>query len=190
LQRVRKPKRSHRTHYLCSFFVIPILHQTMSAPHPLERAVHFVSFVHDASRSLATGKMTTGDLMRATVLKPRNFPSFLVFTMASSGLLGYMSMDYVLKRQAETERLMLQNYHRVHQPQDGEISEKMAMVTAMIQNAKTSSFQENLDNAFDAQDRFMLGSQGQEEPAFMKRIRKRSEKLRQGRESTRPYLGE
>jgi ribosomal protein L37AE/L43A len=45
------------------------------------------------------------------------------------------------------------------------------VVVAMLENAKQSSWQENLDNAFEAQEHFMLGSKGRSEPKFLNKIK-------------------
>ncbi len=61
-----------------------------------------------------------------------------------------------------------------------------AQLKAMVENAKTSSWKENLENAVDAHSRFMLpGIAGREEdtPEYVKKIDQRSEEiLREQRE--------
>ena len=52
-----------------------------------------------------------------------------------------------------------------------------ARLRAMIENAKDSTWQENLDNAYDAHENFMLPGRENEMPAFMKNINKRSSKI-------------
>jgi hypothetical protein len=53
----------------------------------------------------------------------------------------------------------------------------------MLENAKNSSWQDNLRNAADAQQRFMLPGRdidnGQDKPAYIKRIVDRSEEILQ-----------
>eukprot|EP00549_Striatella_unipunctata_P003078 CAMPEP_0118700800 /NCGR_PEP_ID=MMETSP0800-20121206/16818_1 /TAXON_ID=210618 ORGANISM="Striatella unipunctata, Strain CCMP2910" /NCGR_SAMPLE_ID=MMETSP0800 /ASSEMBLY_ACC=CAM_ASM_000638 /LENGTH=100 /DNA_ID=CAMNT_0006601493 /DNA_START=174 /DNA_END=476 /DNA_ORIENTATION=- len=58
------------------------------------------------------------------------------------------------------------------------ISHNQALVTAMIDNATSSTPRENLSNAFDAHERFIIGdSAAQTEAKFMKKILKRKEEL-------------
>jgi len=49
-----------------------------------------------------------------------------------------------------------------------------ARVIAMLENAKESSWQENIENAVDAQEQFMLPGRRREEPKFMDKIELRS----------------
>jgi hypothetical protein len=55
------------------------------------------------------------------------------------------------------------------------------MLSAMLENAKQSSWQENLDNAMEAHEHFMLGSQGKEDPEFLERIRERAQNEKNSR---------
>lgn len=48
------------------------------------------------------------------------------------------------------------------------------MVLAMVENAKESSWQENIDNAIYATRRFTLGDADGQEPEFVKKIRRRA----------------
>jgi len=62
-----------------------------------------------------------------------------------------------------------------------------AQLAAMLENAKNSSWQENLENAADAQQRFMIPGRdiegGNSTPEFVRRIDERSEEiLREGKE--------
>ena len=62
------------------------------------------------------------------------------------------------------------------------MSDNEAMVRAMVQNAKTSSLKENLENAALAQEKFMfVQSNGNDinQDAFLDRIKKRSDEMRQ-----------
>ena len=56
-----------------------------------------------------------------------------------------------------------------------------AQLHAMVENAKKSSWQENLHNAADAQHRFMLpgrdADDGKDTPEYVKNIDKRSEDI-------------
>jgi len=59
--------------------------------------------------------------------------------------------------------------------------EKMSMeearFIAMVKDAKESSWQENLENAASAQDRFMLPGRQRDSPKFMTEIDRRSMKI-------------
>ena len=62
-----------------------------------------------------------------------------------------------------------------------EVTRNEAQLAAMVENAKKSSWQENLHNAADAQHRFMLPGRdvdnGKDTPAYVKNIDKRSEEI-------------
>ena len=58
------------------------------------------------------------------------------------------------------------------QPQPMTLEE--ARLRAMIENAQTSSWQENLDNAASAQEHFMLPGRSHPTPDFMTKIEQRS----------------
>ncbi len=49
-----------------------------------------------------------------------------------------------------------------------------ARLIAMLENAKESSWQENVENAIDAQEQFMLPGRNRKEPKFMDKIERRS----------------
>ena len=49
-----------------------------------------------------------------------------------------------------------------------------ARLIAMLENAKESSWQENVENAIDAQEQFMLPGRNRKEPRFMDKIEQRS----------------
>lgn len=62
-----------------------------------------------------------------------------------------------------------------------EVTPQEAQLAAMLENAKNSSWQDNLRNAADAQLRFMLPGrdvdEGKEKPEYIKRIVHRSEEI-------------
>ena len=62
-----------------------------------------------------------------------------------------------------------------------EVTRNEAQLAAMVENAKKSSWQENLHNAADAQHRFMLPGtdvdDGNDTPEYVKNIDKRSEEI-------------
>ena len=68
------------------------------------------------------------------------------------------------------------------------MSKNEAMVAAMLENARNSSWRENFDNAVEAHEHFMLGSQGSE---LVGRISERSNDLmNKSEEHPRWTLGE
>jgi hypothetical protein len=64
------------------------------------------------------------------------------------------------------------------------------MLSAMLENAKQSSWQENLDNAMEAHEHFMLGSHGKQDPAFLERIRERAQHEKESGRSRSDVKGE
>lgn len=61
------------------------------------------------------------------------------------------------------------------------ITPREAQLAAMIENAKRSSWRENLSNAADAHERFMIpvrdADEGREPPEYVKRINERSNEI-------------
>ena len=57
---------------------------------------------------------------------------------------------------------------------DQKMSLGEARLIAMLENAKESSWQENVENAIDAQEQFMLPGRNRKEPKFMDKIEQRS----------------
>ena len=71
------------------------------------------------------------------------------------------------------------------------LSRNEAMIAAMIDHCNESSWRENLDNAFEAQHHFMLGSTDQPEPKLLSHIKERSDAILKGsNESSRWTVGE
>ena len=61
-----------------------------------------------------------------------------------------------------------------------DVTRNEAQLSAMVQNAKNSSWQENLRNAADAQERFMLPGRNVDDdkvPEYISNISKRSEEI-------------
>eukprot|EP00534_Pseudo-nitzschia_fraudulenta_P010905 CAMPEP_0201216658 /NCGR_PEP_ID=MMETSP0851-20130426/189637_1 /ASSEMBLY_ACC=CAM_ASM_000631 /TAXON_ID=183588 /ORGANISM="Pseudo-nitzschia fraudulenta, Strain WWA7" /LENGTH=142 /DNA_ID=CAMNT_0047506245 /DNA_START=55 /DNA_END=483 /DNA_ORIENTATION=+ len=57
------------------------------------------------------------------------------------------------------------------------MSMEEARLIAMLENAKESSWRENVENAIDAQEQFMLPGRQRKEPKFMDRIEQRSTEI-------------
>lgn len=52
-----------------------------------------------------------------------------------------------------------------------------ARLIAMLENAKESSFKDNLENAYHAQEQFVLPGRQRKEPKFMDKIEQRSKEI-------------
>lgn len=71
------------------------------------------------------------------------------------------------------------------------MTQNEAMLAAMLENARNSSWRENLDNAVDAHEHFMLGSEGRDYPKMVAKIRERRDDLmKKSEENSRWTLGE
>jgi len=149
----------------------------VNMPQLITRVINLLSAAHEISAK--SRKMGWGELCRATILSQRHFPKFLAFTMVSSGLIGYFSMEYIqfmrrqnmikLEQWDDEQRNRQENYGRSHNE---------AMLTAMITDSKNKAWRDNTNDAFQAQDRVLLGDvNGMVESKFMERIRQRSEEL-------------
>jgi hypothetical protein len=72
---------------------------------PITRMVRVMSIIHETATAVKTGKLSFSELSRATILSRRHFPMFLVFTMASSSVIGYYSMEYIRHIQTKVSDL-------------------------------------------------------------------------------------
>ena len=83
---------------------------------------------------------------------------------------------------------------QVATPEHTSTTRNEAQLAAMLENAKKSSWQDNLRNAADAQDRFMLPGRdvdsGRDAPEYIKRIDKRSEEILQTQEEEKNKANE
>jgi hypothetical protein len=72
------------------------------------------------------------------------------------------------------------------------LSHNEAMLAAMLENARNSSWRENLDNAVEAHEHFMLGSESRDYPKeLVGRIRERCDDImKKSEEDSRWTLGE
>mmetsp|Transcript_31835 Transcript_31835/g.46947 ORF Transcript_31835/g.46947 Transcript_31835/m.46947 type:complete len:130 (-) Transcript_31835:186-575(-) len=101
----------------------------------------------------------------------QNVPVF-----AASSLIGFSLLGCAL----------LSAHHEMHKKELERLSEKnsksdmthdQAMIAAMIENARDSSWQENLSNAMQAQERFMLPGRKTRTPEFVHKIKQRSDDI-------------
>ena len=97
----------------------------------------------------------------------QSFPAFVVGTLVGSLALGWVSWSF-FQRNHIVEELDSTKPARTL---------KEAQIQAMIENANNSTWQENLDNALQAQKRFMLPNRRHSEPAFFKKIEQRSREI-------------
>ena len=99
-----------------------------------------------------------------------------MFLRAVAVLLTYYALFRPHQRQEELYEMALER--------DQSMSSNRAMVNAMVENAKSSSWRENLENVSAAQDRFMFGSNASPH-SLMKRITSRADDLMRSREFER-----
>ena len=92
------------------------------------------------------------------LLSGNNFPKFVVGTSLATGLACYVCFRFAENRNPSSLRSSGGDANSPSRAMSGD----EALVRAMIENAKESSWQENLANALDAHERFVLpGQQGQ-----------------------------
>lgn len=104
----------------------------------------------------------------------KNFSKVIVASLAGTGLLGLLSFQVVDGRMQASQQ---HNANGSGDAENREISRDEALVRAMIENAKDSSWKENLNNAVQAHERFMLPGRPTEEPEFLDKVAKKSEKI-------------
>lgn len=99
-------------------------------------------------------------------IRDNHFAKFAVATVACSSLVGWAALQLLLP---------LPNTNNTTHGKES-MTHDEAMVRAMIQNAQSSTWQENLENAAMAQERFVLPGRGhsatQEE--FLQDIKQKS----------------
>ncbi|KAI2501244.1 hypothetical protein MHU86_13188 [Fragilaria crotonensis] len=157
---------------------------------PLTRFLQTVSSIHSMRMSVRAGKTTTAQAVGEVLFSREHFPKFLTATMALSGLTGYFTMDYIQRTKWEAREALHDRVWEEHQ-RIKSMSTNESMVVAMVENAKNSSWRENLDNAFEAQEHFMLGSADRQEPKFLTSIRERRDMMaKKPEESYRWTTGE
>lgn len=108
------------------------------------------------------------------LLSGNNFPKFVVGTSLATGLACYVCFLFAENRNPSSLRSSGGDANSPSRAMSGD----EALVRAMIENAKESSWQENLANALDAHERFVLpGQQGQAQPEFVDKIVERSDRM-------------
>lgn len=102
------------------------------------------------------------------------FAKFAIATVAASSALGWMALQLVQSAPPSNNN-----------DKNSKMSQDEAMVRAMIQNAQSSTWQENVENAVMAQERFVLPGRGnsQDQERFLQDIsKKRNEIMRKQQE--------
>ena len=104
----------------------------------------------------------------------------------AAAVVGFIEVQDVMeaKRHAAAKKKRQQNAYDIETQQStpsADVTPQEAQLAAMLENAKNSSWQDNLRNAADAQVRFMLPGrdvdEGNEKPEYIKRIVDRSEEI-------------
>ena len=106
-----------------------------------------------------------------------------------AAIVGIIEVQDVIeaKKHAPKRRQQAGNYYteesQLTNTESADVTPQEAQLVAMLENAKNSSWQDNLRNAADAQVRFMLPGrdvdEGRDKPAYIKRIADRSEEILQ-----------
>ncbi|KAL7495081.1 hypothetical protein ACHAWT_003613 [Skeletonema menzelii] len=104
--------------------------------------------------------------------------------LAFAAVVGFIEVQDVMaaKRHAATKRQQVgYTEEPLQSTPSAVVTPQEAQLAAMLENAKNSSWQDNLRNAADAQVRFMLPGrdvdEGNEKPEYIKRIVDRSEEI-------------
>ena len=104
----------------------------------------------------------------------------------AAAVVGFIEVQDVMeaKRHAAAKKKRQQDAYDIETQQStpsADVTPQEAQLAAMLENAKNSSWQDNLRNAADAQVRFMLPGrdvdEGNEKPEYIKRIVDRSEEI-------------
>jgi len=114
-----------------------------------------------------------------------NFAIFATGSMAASMVAGWVCLSYIQdpNNQKQNPYLLQQNQQPATILDDKSNnrvrSREEYRLQAMVENALNSTWQQNLDNAFQAQERFMLPGrhEGQAQPKFVDQIDRRAEEL-------------
>ena len=107
--------------------------------------------------------------------------SVSIVTVSGFALAGIVTWTILEKRQADSLLVLLD--HPLATTKDSTdkrkkpISVDEARLRAMIENAKNSTWKENLDNAAAAHTNFMLPGRNNEIPQFMANIEKKSQEI-------------
>lgn len=149
---------------------------------PISKTVKIISTAHNVARK------PLSSFVRA-VSNPDLFPKTAATVVVLSTMLGVLCMQFTEKsRQKNIPIISSENPYGDNEHQKV-MSHNESLVRAMVENAKTSSLRENLENAAMAQKHFMLvpsdtsDQDRTREDYFMNKINKRSEEIRDSTKS-------
>ena len=113
-----------------------------------------------------------------------NFAFYSFGCLGLSAVVGYFGLDYIQDAHRKQPSIQLS---MADEKKGTRIKSREEMrLEAMVENALKSSWKENLDNAFQAHERFMLpGRDHGQDPAFLLEIDKRADELWKKQEKKR-----
>jgi hypothetical protein len=108
----------------------------------------------------------------------KNFSTFAAGSLILSVGAGVWCLDYIQNQQKEKQP-SLQSAASVLDDKSSRVKSRDELrLQAMVENALKSSWKENLDNAYQAQERFMLpGRDHGKDPQFLRKIDRRVKEL-------------
>mmetsp|Transcript_9033 Transcript_9033/g.12816 ORF Transcript_9033/g.12816 Transcript_9033/m.12816 type:complete len:159 (-) Transcript_9033:1242-1718(-) len=124
--------------------------------------------------SQAINKLRKMSVSKIAVLSKDNFPKFVATTISTCVLVGYGCYSYIESLDKSTER-----HATVRREHPHELTQDEAVLRAMIENARESTWEQNLSNALHAHERFVLPGHkdNEEDPKYVKQILERSDEL-------------
>lgn len=115
---------------------------------------------------------------------PKQFPKMVVAVTLASGLVGFAVMQIVDHKRERN----IQKFSKADQGGSNEIKKEMShnqsLVLAMVENAKSSSLSENLENAAIAQKNFMVVpfdksvADDEQDQEFLQKLARKGEEIR------------
>ena len=123
--------------------------------------------------------------MIQNIFQLTNYSLHTTYTAAIVGFIEVQDVMEAKRHNAAIKRRHQGDYDTEETQQStqssADVTPQEAQLAAMLENAKNSSWQDNLRNAADAQVRFMLPGrdvdEGNEKPEYIKRIVDRSEEI-------------
>lgn len=113
---------------------------------------------------------------------PKTFPKVALAVVVSSSVLGFGLLQIVDRKREANMKMVYSDGN------EETMSHNESLVRAMIENAKSSSPRENLENAAMAQKNFMLVqfdksvAEGNKDKEFLQQLAKRSEEIRNNKD--------
>mmetsp|Transcript_25825 Transcript_25825/g.39676 ORF Transcript_25825/g.39676 Transcript_25825/m.39676 type:complete len:161 (-) Transcript_25825:2860-3342(-) len=110
----------------------------------------------------------------ATVVSKDNFPKFVTTTISTCVLVSYGCYCYIESLEKYSSR-----HRTVRREHPNELTQDEAVLRAMIENARESTWEQNLSNALHAHERFVLPGHrdNEEDPKYVQQILQRSDEL-------------